>query len=273
MKYFTQILAICILLFATTQCEKEFIYHPFVIIVPSYNNHDWYKQNLDSIFFQNYPNYRVIYINDASKDDTGELVKNYLDHNNLWDKCTYIENSTNHGALYNLYHAIHSCENHEIVILVDGDDWLKDLEVLARVNQEYQDPNVWLTYGQFEWSTNGSKGFCCDYPREVIKHNSFREAVWVSTHLRTFYVQLFKKVKMKDLMYQNTFFKVAWDLAMVYPMLEMAQERHRCIPDVLYVYNNHNPLNDSKLYAHQQLVVDHIVRKKQRYFRLKNLWE
>lgn len=244
----------------------------FVIIVPSYNNEMWYLKNLDSIFSQKYENYRVIYINDASTDRTGELVQQYLKDNHLENKCTYIENRENQGALYNIYHAIHSCLDYEIVLLVDGDDWLKHPDVLSRVNEEYKNENIWLTYGQFEWFPVGNEGFCVPYPEDAIKYNKFREAVWVSTHLRTFYAKLFKQVKKKDLLYKGIFFKVAWDLAMIYPMLEMAQERHSCIPDILYVYNNQNPLNDSKLYAEEQLLVDAIVRKKDRYFRLSNLW-
>jgi len=51
---------------------------PIVLIVASYNNTQWYKWNLDSIFNQKYKNYHVIYIDDCSKDDTYELVKNYI---------------------------------------------------------------------------------------------------------------------------------------------------------------------------------------------------
>ena len=51
----------------------------FVFIVPSYNNSEWYIKNISSIFNQNYSNYRVIYIDDASTDNTGTLVKNFVE--------------------------------------------------------------------------------------------------------------------------------------------------------------------------------------------------
>ena len=52
----------------------------FFIVIPSYNNALWYKQNLDSIAIQNYPNWHAYYINDHSTDKTGELVERYVKH-------------------------------------------------------------------------------------------------------------------------------------------------------------------------------------------------
>lgn len=52
----------------------------FCIVVPSYNNYKsrLYLRNLDSIFMQDYENYHVVYIDDASPDKTGEYVKKYI---------------------------------------------------------------------------------------------------------------------------------------------------------------------------------------------------
>jgi cellulose synthase/poly-beta-1,6-N-acetylglucosamine synthase-like glycosyltransferase len=43
---------------------------PICVVVPTYNNveDDRYAKNMDSILNQNYKNYRVIVIDDASKD-------------------------------------------------------------------------------------------------------------------------------------------------------------------------------------------------------------
>ena len=50
----------------------------FVIMVPSYNNAEWFERTLDSIFSQTYQNFRVIYIDDASTDGAGEFVRAYI---------------------------------------------------------------------------------------------------------------------------------------------------------------------------------------------------
>ena len=53
---------------------------PFCIIIPSYNNakSKIYLRNLDSIFMQDYQNYRVLYIDDKSPDKTGYFVNEYV---------------------------------------------------------------------------------------------------------------------------------------------------------------------------------------------------
>jgi hypothetical protein len=48
-------------------------------------------------------------------------------------------------------------------------------------------------------------------------------------------------------MYQGKFYQMTWDKAMMIPMIEMAGERYKYIPEVLYVYNNSNPINDHKV--------------------------
>ena len=51
---------------------------PIVIVIPSYNNKDWYEKNLKSVLTQNYKNYRIIYLDDVSTDRTGELIKKFI---------------------------------------------------------------------------------------------------------------------------------------------------------------------------------------------------
>ena len=122
---------------------------PIVVIVPSFNNSQWCMRNMHSIATQKYSNYRVIYINDCSTDDTGALVANYIHHMGLQGLIMLINNPKRVGALANLYNAIHSCDDQEIIVTLDGDDWFADDMVLSRINQAYQSENVWLTYGQF----------------------------------------------------------------------------------------------------------------------------
>ena len=50
----------------------------FVIITASYNNEEWYRRNLESILNQDYDNWRLIYINDCSTDDTYNGVQTLI---------------------------------------------------------------------------------------------------------------------------------------------------------------------------------------------------
>lgn len=134
---FTHILSI------TTIEEK-----PMVIIIPSYNNQKWVVNNLRSVYKQCYSNYRVIYIDDCSTDSTYELALKTVKELDTHNRTTIIHNKVNRGAMANWYAAIHSCQDQEIIIQLDGDDELAHEHVLQRVNECYTQ-DIWMTYGQF----------------------------------------------------------------------------------------------------------------------------
>jgi glycosyltransferase involved in cell wall biosynthesis len=220
--------------------------HPLVVIIPSYNNEKWCERNIRSALDQDYSNYRIIFIDDYSTDNTLKIVQDIINDHPYQAKVTCISNRSRKLALQNLYEAIHSCNNYEIVLTLDGDDWLSHNYVLRKINQIYQDPQVWMTYGQYIKS-DGKRGGARMLPSAVVKNNSYRTYEFVTTHLRTFYAGLFKQIKKEDLMLDNVFLPMAWDLGFMYPMLEMAQYHSRFIAEELYVYNVHNPMSDSKV--------------------------
>lgn len=236
-----------------------------VAIIPSYNNMRWYEQNLNSLVEQTYTNWHAIYIDDYSTDCTGDVVKTYIESHGLNDKITLIRNTENHGALYNIYHAIHFCNDNDIVLMLDGDDWLKDKDALAHINDLYQSSNVWLTYGMTQVYPNGGIIGWQAIPEITITTNSFRTSPWLATALRTCYAWLFKQIKKEDLLYEGQFFSCAWDLALMFPMLEMAGKHIRHCPYVVYVYNMSNPINDYNVRLEKQLFYDDVIRKRKRY--------
>ncbi len=255
----------------SVQAADALVQKPFVVVVPSYNNAKYYEKNLDSIAVQQYENYRVIYIDDSSSYGTGEMVERYLSEHDLGGRVTLVQNEKNMGALHNLYYAIHSCDDEEIVLTLDGDDWFANENVLNRINAEYQNPEVWLTYGSYLQHPSMSGGMCAPFPKSIIKNSAFRSYKWVSSQLRTFYAKLFKLIKVEDLQHiDGKFYKAAYDFAIMFPMLEMAGSHHRYISDILYFYNKENPISDHRKGKNLQRRLAGIIRKKKRYARLEN---
>ena len=254
--------------YAKQKSEKS-----IVVIIPSYNNIKWYKKNIDMILAQGtfYKNWRAIYIDDCSSDGTGDAVEKYIEKHNIKRKITLVKNTKRKGAMENVYNIVHSCKDDEIVIICDGDDWFKDKDVLFFVNKMYQNSNIWMTYGQYEIYPSGKRGHCQQIPSLVIEQNQFRKYRWCSSHLRTFYAGLFKKIKKEDLQFQGKFLSAATDMAAMFPMLEMAGERAKFIPKILYVYNQDNPINIYKTRLKEQLYLDRVVRSRNRYERLDTL--
>lgn len=240
---------------------------PIVIIIPSYNNIKWYDKNLDSVLHQNYSNYKVVYINDCSRDGTGDAVDAYLALHDDRKIVKVYHNYERVGALANIYGAVHECRNNEIVVLVDGDDWLKDNEVLSHLNEVYSSGDIWYTHGTLIEYPMNNVTWCEPLPKELVAANQIR-GFKCPSHLRTFYAGLFKKIRLQDFLYEGKFLTMAWDMAIMYPLAEMAAERHAFITHVNYVYNMANPINDNKVDPDLQNFMDRLIRNRPKYSRL-----
>jgi glycosyltransferase involved in cell wall biosynthesis len=249
----------------------------FVIVIPSYNNEAYVERNLESVISQDYKNYRVIYIDDCSKDKTYEKALECVSNQEI--KIEIIRNERNQKALHNLYDAIQTCRDEEIIVLLDGDDWFAHTNVLKELNRYYNDPDVWLTYGQYVTYPNYEMGICREpIFKSYLKKGNLRKVGlfskptdWFFSHLRTFYAALFKKIKKEDLLYQGEFFSSAWDLAILFPMCEMAREHAVFIPHVLYIYNRETPFNDDKLRRNEQYELNHYIRSLPSYPKVTHL--
>ncbi len=72
------------------------------IIAPGYNNNAQFRieANLNSIFLQNYTNFKAVIINDKSNDGSDEVFRAYFDFYKI-DKAKYIyiENTVRKTAL------------------------------------------------------------------------------------------------------------------------------------------------------------------------------
>ena len=232
---------------------------PFVIIIPSYNNESFCVRNFTSAIKQNYKNFRIIYIDDASTDKTPLLIRGLIKKHQAFDKTTYIRNKKNKGAMHNWYHAIHSCKDNEIVVSLDGDDHLLGSDVLSYLNTIYHNKQVWLTYGSFRGVGGRFQDLSRPIRLDILEKRNFRKARFMTSHLRTFYAALFKKIPKKDFCYRGAFFSSATDVAQMIPMLEMARLHSFYIEKKLYGYNRHAG-NDDKTKRNKQRFFELLVR-------------
>jgi glycosyltransferase involved in cell wall biosynthesis len=247
----------------------------FVIIVPSYNNEKYARWNLESLINQRTTNstYSIIVVNDCSKDKTGKILEDIKKEYGLSDSfLKIIHNPTRMGALANIYNTVHThCKDHQIVVHVDGDDALPHNNIINRLEQLYEDGTIWITYGQFiffpQWPTGRQWGTTYEISHEEQVQKKIRTLVYVAQHLRTFKAGLFKKVKKDHLMLNGSFYVMNADMATMIPMLEMAspltpesKSRSVFIPDIMYIYNCSNPINDHKVDESVQKSLEEVIR-------------
>ena len=69
-----------------------------------------------------------------------------------------------------------------------------------------------------------------------------------------------------DLLDNNgDFYRMAWDLAFMFSMLEMSSYKSHYVKDMLYAYNLVNPLNDHKVDNTYQVKLEKEIRSKEKW--------
>ena len=238
----------------------------FKIIVPFYNVEKWIKICIRSVKVQNYKDFQCILIDDMSTDKTAEIVREEIGTD---PRFTFIENTEKAYALKNIYDGITASnpKDEDIIVTLDGDDWFSRRDVLFALEQVYKTSDCRLTYGSYAEYPSSRKGkFAKQIPPEWIANSVLRRAPWQASHLRTFKYDLWKRIDPSDLKDANgEFYRMAWDLAFMFPMLEMAGPKSVYINEPLYVYNMDNPLNDHKIDNDLQVRTETEIRGKPPY--------
>jgi len=212
----------------------------FIVIVTVYNASEFILKCIDSVLGQTYKNYDLIVIDDCSIDMTSDIIIDHWDNNFRYHRnrrriSSVVGNIVKATELY-------PGGGEDIMVIIDGDDWLYSYGVLEYLNEVYQDQDIWLTYGQFTSVSGRLENFC----RPVLSiHNYRRHGIWVTSHLKSFKRKLWNRINDKDLKDQNGNYYTSFeDTSYMFPMIEMAGLKHiRFIDKILYVYNDKNPLS------------------------------
>jgi glycosyltransferase involved in cell wall biosynthesis len=240
----------------------------FKIIIPMYNVEEWIESTLNSLLQQTYPNYNCVIVDDISTDSSVEIVNSMIKNDSRF---TLIVNKEKKYGLQNIVEAIDSCncDKEDVIVTLDGDDWLANKTVLEKLVTYYSQNDIWMTYGNHTNFPDGEPYWpLFKYPDDIVQSNNFRNFRFLASHLRTFKFKLWDKIDKKDLLDQNgKYFQTAWDLAIMFPMLEMSSDKSLFIEETMYVYNNKTSLNDYKLYPELQLKTEMLLRTKPKYIK------
>ena len=249
----------------------------FKIIVPFYNVEQWIKLTINSVKLQNYGDFECILIDDISTDGSNDIASRLIESDNRF---TLVENKEKKYVLRNICDAIELAkpQPEDIIVILDGDDWFARKEALSIINETYKREECWLTYGSYlEYPANIRGKFACKVPEAVISQNRFRESPWMTSHLRSWKYALWQNVDQArsfvepNVIDASNHFASCWDLAYMFPLLELAGSKIHHIPDILYVYNRQNPLNVDKLNHQIQLTMEQKIRNMEKYDALREI--
>lgn len=260
------------------------------VIIPFHNPGDYFDLCINSILTQDYDNYDVLFIDDLStdgsynkipacvyqtndknepiKDDNGELIiseKHPILENTKCGIVNAWKSSIRFTALPNIHNGIINFSNDpdDIILVLYGDDWLANKNVLTKINEFYNLHDCLLTYGSSKLS-DGKKCFSTEYLEKEFKY--LRNITPKFSHPITFKKSLYNKFIEIDPTFDQfldkdeKWFSTGSNFAIFYPLAELAGfDKVKHLKDVIYIYNNDNPLNSEKLnsdlyYQTQELI-------------------
>ncbi|NML40006.1 glycosyltransferase family 2 protein [Chitinophaga sp. G-6-1-13] len=238
------------------------IFHKMIVLVPFRNAGNYIIDCVSSVLGQEYKNYEVYLLDDASDDGTLDLIDEDLEHFHI------VRNKERLGSLENMYQALVNLpiEDEDVVVLLDGDDYIFGEFAFQIVNNKYNE-NALLTYGQY--ITNyGFYDPCPPYTPEEFEN--LRQSGWKASHLKTFKYKLFKAFLQQDPNADNfryndgRFYASTSDQALMLPLMEVAgYENVVSIPNIVYCYRIH-PNNDHQTDSGRKLQLEavHDIRSR-----------
>lgn len=236
---------------------KDYIYnngnYTYAIIISSFNNQNNIYNNLLSVIYQNYKNWKIYYTNDASSDNTDELFHKIVEKFNIKEKIVYFKNDINMRQSFCKNRSYKYLKDFDIVTLLDGDDWLASNNVLSLLSEEYSKSNntliVYSGYHVYYENKIYKTVHGNEYPEEIKQNKSYRShPSWLFTHLKTGYAWLFKKIPDEYFMFENNWLDRCTDLAEMYSAAELAGKNVKHLKEILYVYNKQNSLKYNTSY-------------------------
>jgi len=117
------------------------------VIMPNFNHAPYLKQRMDSILAQDYPDFEVILLDDASTDNSVELLKQYSNHPQVK---ALIVNETNSGNTFAQWHRGIQQATGDYIWIAESDD-VAEPTLLSRLVQALKQKDAVLAFCNSQW--------------------------------------------------------------------------------------------------------------------------
>jgi glycosyltransferase involved in cell wall biosynthesis len=227
----------------------------FRVVIIGWSIEKYIERCLNSVIDQIEQDWTACVIIDPCNDRSLEIA------NSIANKDSRIKVFGNQKQLYATANIIRSITEQsplddDIIVTLDGDDWFTDSNTLSIIKKYYtQSSDLLVTHGSWvSYPDPSARTNNAPYSKEDWE-KGIRRVNWRASHLRTFKYKVWKCVDHKDLIGPDGLYaRVAWDLAIMFPMLEMAgPNRVKFVYERVYTYNQETPYNDSKMRLREQM--------------------
>lgn len=242
-------------------CPPAEVSRKILVVSPFYNASNYIKNCILSVAQQDYADYEHWLINDASTDASLAVVQETIASlpADIRHKFKIINNNTNVGAVANQINFInnYNTDPDTIIMFLDGDDSLVNRNDLFTFYNSLHDDYDY-TYGSSWSQTDKIPLISQPYPPDIKLNKTYRSYRFnwnmPYTHLRTFKIKLARQVH--DSVFKDgngNWFRAGGDNSTFYNIMEQANPaRVGVVSDIVYNYNDQNPINDYKVNSHEQ---------------------
>lgn len=243
------------------------------IVMTSYNTSKFIPECLDTIMSQTYKNWEIVYVDDASDDDSIEVFKKYVIQHGLIDRVIMFRYVANNGYGAGLFNSIEQASG-EIIAIVDSDDGLSDRNALdIMVKTHIANPDVSLVYSNYEECRDDLKPYkkihCTTLKPGQSVMGKFSNGKYYGSDVVISHLKTFKK-RFYDMTEKvNPFLKKAVDRDIVLKLEEVGRIIH--IPQFLYLHRIHSGSISSQWRNKPKEYRDSVVKMKTAMYR--GAWE
>ena len=151
----------------------------FVFIMPAYNASETIARSILSVWFQTYPNWKILIRDDLSTDNTVEIVNRLKRDLGVDDsRISLKKNSEKKWEVANILDMLKECQPNDIICRLDADDWLSDCDALTIINHKYITLGIDVLWTDHRWSYS-NQNISKPLPKDA---NPYKHP-WVSSHL------------------------------------------------------------------------------------------
>ncbi len=116
------------------------------VVVPNYNYANFLEERLCSIWYQEYPVFEVIVLDDKSTDESLDVIRFLTNKHKR--QIRLIENRKNSGSVFKQWHKGAQLARGELLWIAEADDSAEPLFLPSLINLYYQDSKIGLAYCQ-----------------------------------------------------------------------------------------------------------------------------
>lgn len=228
-----------------------------IVISPFWNAENYIEKNIRSVAQQDYSDYLHILINDASTDNSKNIVNATIDNIKTYN-CVVENKEVNNGAIFNQLITVKEfVDDDDIVMLLDGDDWIINNNTIFQYYNDLYNQGYEFTYGSMWSIVDNIPLIAQEYPEEVKKNKTYRSHHFnwkiPYTHLRTCLGKHFKDIDEDKFKVDGEWMKSGADNPLFYELIERVDsEKIYCNREIICNYNDANPLNDYKIRSDEQ---------------------